>query len=127
VPDEAFEPVTGDDKAYARGVKGRNRRERAGQLPQEYAVTVLEDAAALREYFGDLNASEDTLEEVAAKEDVYQKHRRSRAFGRRRLVADLWTAAFFWPLRKGAPEPPTHGVWQRLSYDQIGRAPRREA
>lgn len=117
IPDDVFDPVTGDDKKYASAVKKRNRQERAGQLPQQYAVTVIEDEATLRDYFAEINAPEETADDVAAKEEAYQSRRRARAFRRKRLVADLWTAAAFWPLRTGAPEPPTHGVWRRLAGD----------
>ena len=31
-----------------------------------------------------------------------------------RLIADTWTAAFFWPLTPDAPEPPTQATFARL-------------
>jgi hypothetical protein len=40
IPDEAFEPVAGDDRRLATGLKKRNRQERSGQLYmiRSYAV-----------------------------------------------------------------------------------------
>ena len=44
-----------------------------------------------------------------------------------RLIADTWTAAFFWPLTPDAPEPPTQATFARLQAGRRGRAHRRAA
>ncbi len=119
VPDEAFDPVTGDDRTYARGVKGRNRQERRGNapLPMEYHPTSFTDPASVHRYFTALREDEETLEEAAEKARIYNQHQRSPEMFRQRLTADLWTAAFFWPLQAGEADPPTQGAWQRLARD----------
>jgi len=119
VPDEAFDPVTGDDKAYARAIKARNRQERRGNapLPMEYQLTHFSDEASVHRYFAALREEEETLSEVAAKARAYERHQRSPEMVRKSLTADLWAAAFFWPLRAGRAEPPTQGTWTRLAND----------
>jgi hypothetical protein len=107
-PDEAFAPVTGDEKTTAAGEKKRNKQERMGQLSLPVAAERLamadgDDARDAREIAGQ-------AEECAA--DVHAKQKRYRRFrdgllARKRLAADAWTAAFFWPLRADAPPPPT--------------------
>jgi hypothetical protein len=117
VPDGAFEPVTRDDKTYARAIKKRNAFERKGNQPLDYHVTVIEDAESLRRYLASLRATEETAAEVEAKATAYRRHQASPAAWRKRVQADLWTAGFFWPLRPEEPDPPTHGVWTRLADD----------
>ncbi len=110
VPVEAFEPVSGDDKKVASALKKRNRREYLEiPLPQ---VTALESVEDVHRYFAALEEDDDSV-----IEDAYNQRRRSKDFRRKRLMADLWTAAFFWPLGSGQPEPPTHGYWQQLGSD----------
>ncbi len=117
VPDGAFESIIGDDTAHARDIKRRNAIERKGQRGLEDLGWVVStpDPGAHRLVAAALSADDDSVSAVAAKADTYDRHRRSRDFLRRRLVADLWTAAFFWPLREGEPEPPSQGLWQRLA------------
>lgn len=100
IPDEAFNPVTGDDKAAASAIKKRNKAEREGQLTLELHA-VREDA--LENYAERLRQveamPEDSAEQVRLKEQAYQALQADYRFQRRKLQADLWTAAFFWTLK----------------------------
>ncbi|MFT4037799.1 MAG: N-6 DNA methylase [Thermomicrobiales bacterium] len=121
VPDAAFDPVTGDSKAYASTVKKRNRGERKheAQLSLEVAgwqVSVVTDPERLARHFAAERAADD-LRAVQAQTAAFRERQRSVAFQRRKLAADLWTAAFFWPLHPGAANPPTDAVWRRLAAD----------
>jgi hypothetical protein len=119
IPDDVFEPVTGDDKKFAAAVKKRNRQEK-NQIGLDLlgtAITVLttsDDAAA---YFRKLDASEDSVSDVEAKAREYRRHQTSPDAWRKRIQADLWTAAAFWPLQTGEPEAPTQAIWLQLSSD----------
>jgi hypothetical protein len=118
VPDAAYDPVTGDNKTYAATIKRRNRAERTGQRTLEDAgwqVTDVSDEAARRRYFASLAAADETLAGVAMKELEFYRHQRDPEVLHRKLTADLWTAAFFWPLGVGEANPPTDGVWRRLA------------
>jgi len=103
IPDEGFTPVAGDHKPTASAFKKRNKAERAGQLslmatvlqtPEDLARWAAERARQLAEM------PEDTATQVLAKADEYARYRGSPEFARRRLEADLWTAAFFWPMKE---------------------------
>ncbi len=117
VPDGVFEPVTGDDRTQALAVATRNRRERAGQRGFDVHATHLADKASVRRYVASMEAEEETLTDVAAKANAFQRRQGSAEVWRTRLRADLWTAAAFWPLQAGEPEPPTQAAWERLCAD----------
>jgi methylase of polypeptide subunit release factors len=106
IPDEAFNPVTGDHKPTAASLKKRNKGERtSGQLP--LMVTVLESLDDLQRWVTErarqLNAMpEDDATQVQAKSEAYRQLTESEKYARRKLEYDLWTAAFFW--RISAPD-----------------------
>ena len=117
IPTDAFKEVTGDEKAYASAIRKRNTQEQKGQLGFTWTVTPIADGEALRSYFGVLESEDDSVATVAEKGVLYKRHRQSPDYWRKQLIADLWTAAFFWPLQTGAPEPPTQATWERLAND----------
>jgi hypothetical protein len=100
IPDNAYKPVTGDDKAAASAFRKRNKKEReakaSGQLSLglEFAVTpAASPTAAARA----LNAMpDDSVAAVRAKARQYQELR-DGAYGDM-VCFNLWTAAFFSPL-----------------------------
>lgn len=113
VPDDAFDPVTGDDRKVASAVRKRNREERSGQRsldlgPAEPISTT--DAAA---YHDLITQPERLPEEVEAKERKYQAWRSSETFRRQKLECDIWCAAFFWPLTDADGWLPTTASYLR--------------
>ena len=109
IPDDAYKTVTGDDKEAAKLYRQRNKQERTGQrsmvleTPQAISVKLGEDFAV----FGALDERSPT--DVQAKEDLYQQLRGS---GTRwwdvKTACDLWTYAFFAPLRTAGPDGLDH-------------------
>jgi hypothetical protein len=95
IPDEAFDPVTGDDKQVARSLKKQNRSECQGQrsLPFEAKkeITSLLDAyQPLREL------PDDTPEQIRRKVESYQKiQSHGSKWWQDNTACHLWTAAFF--------------------------------
>jgi len=95
IPDEAFDPVTGDDKQVARSLKKQNRFECQGQrsLPFEAKkeITSLLDAyQPLREL------PDDTPEQIRRKVEAYQKiQSHGSKWWQYNTACHLWTAAFF--------------------------------
>jgi hypothetical protein len=83
VPDEAFRPADGDDRAYARSLRRANARPVPGQ------------ATLFSEHGGYTHANE-----ALAKSPAW---RDSAAFRAKRLVADAWCAAFAWAKTPDAP------------------------
>jgi hypothetical protein len=116
IPDEAFEPVTGDDKKVSSTLKKRNKEERKGQIAFDFHglhETPTEDYATFTRQLESM--PEDTPEQVAAKEAAYTAMQANIQAQQRRLLADIWTAAFFWHLQtdpNGSLTAPTQGEWR---------------
>jgi len=110
VPGAAFDSVKGDDRKFASAVKKRNQREQRGEDSLHYEGGIQPDAelAVLR-----------TVEDLASVDPEraraeYEEWEASQEHRRKVLLANLWTSAFFWPLKDGAPEPPTDGFLRRV-------------
>jgi hypothetical protein len=108
VPDDAFQPLTGDDKKTATALRARNRRERGGQgsfLRELFVEAGEETAAELESNLAEVEAlDEDDLATVARKAAAFADYERSPAYRRKRDEYDLWTAAFFWSIPAGDAE-----------------------
>mgnify|MGYP000588225425 CR=1 FL=1 len=121
IPDEAFTPRTGDDRAVAGELKKRNRKERSGQryLPFDPVSAIPQLASAT----GELSAmADDTPEQVRRKRERYERQRGEASFLRQLEACDLWTAAFFQPLKARQPAITTDTVLAHLE----GRPPSRD-
>src|SRR5581483_9570933 len=122
IPDEAFNPVTGDHKPTASALKKRNKREReSGQLA--LTVTVLESLDDLQRWVAErarqLSAMpEDNAAQVEQKREAYRQLTESEKYARKKLEYDLWTAAFFWQIQSPDAEmsvvAPTQSELARL-------------
>ncbi|MCX6702867.1 MAG: N-6 DNA methylase, partial [Candidatus Wolfebacteria bacterium] len=116
IPDEAFNPAFGDDKATAAALKKRNKRERggshsdpAGQLGFRFEgthMTSMEDLARwLAERAAQVDAMpEDDSTQVQAKAKAFDDYHATREYLKNRFELDLWTAAFFWKIPKADAE-----------------------
>lgn len=101
IPDEAFSPAFGDDKATAAALKKRNKAERAGQMGLD--IYVIEDEEDLQAWMARRAQAldelpEETAEQVGQKEQSHQDYLASPQYRRKKLEYDLWTAAFFWKM-----------------------------
>lgn len=114
IPDEAFTPVTGDDKKVASAFKKRNRNERAApslsQKRLDFEAVVEEH---LREYVGLAQQlsdfAEDRPEDVKRKAGLYEESRANVHWFRDSQLANAWTGAFFVPLTiRNDPAVPTY-------------------
>jgi len=108
IPDGAYKPVTGDDKAFARAIKAQNRAERKGQLSL-VRVTPLKTREDLQRW-REIDRLAETDPNRAEAE--YLAYWGSKDYWDRRLPYDLWTAAFFAPLKEGSAAPTTQDVKQ---------------
>lgn len=109
IPDEAYNPVTGDDKALATSLKRQNNHARQGQDSFVFKVTELHDQEALQKWI----LARDLAESEPAKaEKAYKEYETSQEKWDERLPFDLWTAAFFIPLRQGHSIPTSQHVRQ---------------
>ena len=125
IPDEAFTPIAGDDKAVCSAFKKKNKTERAGQL------SYFDAALQPWERVGDIAASllqvdelaDDTIEGVRRKQARYAEVVRSSGYEYGRLWADSWCAAFVWKKTKEFPYPITEEVFRRIEHNPFDLAP----
>lgn len=104
VPKEAYEPKTGDEKEAAKAARKANEmalRGMADLFSQDLLTAEEENYAKVLEEFARL--PEDTPEQVAAKAKLYETLREKGTLKRLLLASDLWTTAFFQPLRGTGP------------------------
>ncbi|MGA7502164.1 MAG: N-6 DNA methylase, partial [Isosphaeraceae bacterium] len=100
IPDEAFEPIEGDDKAVCRDYRKQNRDERNRQ-------TTMFDLFARSETIRLSNIGpamariesmiDDSIEAIHAKDEAYRELKKSRPYEFAKLLADAWCAAFVIP------------------------------
>ena len=103
IPDEAFKPITGDDKEYCTKYKKQNKKERESRMldmfGQEEAAH--EEYCKLREAVSRINALADgDVQGVKEQAAVYEAVMKSDECQYSHLVADAWCAAFLWEKRE---------------------------
>lgn len=119
IPDEAFTPVEGDDKTIAKEVVKINKNQKNSQSLAAW-VTHEEEKIDTERFIKLSDLPEDKPEGVAKKEDCYNQLMKSYSYGHQKLLADAWTAAFFWPLTKETRDAPTQGVLRLLHEGDSG-------
>ena len=117
VPDEAWEPIEGDDKKVASALKKRNKVA-AGQQELDLGGARPAEQERVIQAVAELEAAGDgDLAAVGQKQQRWQGILESEAYRHQRFVADVWCAAFVWPKVPGelAEAAPVNGVWMRLA------------
>lgn len=112
IPDAAYDPIEGDDKAVARALKARNKAEREGQLSLGEAGL---DAAIgpLAFELAAIDAlADDAIAGAEAKEDRFRSFVTSTGYRQAKLAADAWCAAFVTRKAADAPEITTSTLRQ---------------
>lgn len=125
VPDDAYKPLSGDDKETAKHFLIRNKAERTGQGSLDFgggggglpaAAPMAGEAAALRAM------PEDSPEEIIAKRNRFEAVRAESRRWQARIAADLYVAAFLAPKVGGVPMkrdtvtiPTTAQIWSALA------------
>jgi len=124
VPDEAYEAVEGDNKDTATAIRKRNKEERLQY--SLWGASSVPDITDIARDFAQLSTlAERTPEEVRRKEQRYSDLRKpGTRWWDLKVACDLWTYAFFAPLRSGEPVPTTTNVWAAL--ERSGKDPQVE-
>lgn len=127
IPDEAFKPIEGDDKKYAKALEKQNKKERLGQhslfdLDTEAKVANTVFASGFRRI---TDTSPETLAEVRRQELAYHDFARSAEYVRALHVADAWCSAFLWRKTPEAPLAVTEEVFRNLQDPEADAAPQR--
>ena len=126
IPDDAYKPVSGDDKKLAADIRNRNRREREGQLGLELPAPP--DTSALARLWAQLSdMPDDDVDAIRRKQAVYEQARaQGSAWWTLWTACNLWTAAFFMALTPG-PSPKVLGEGSELPHSpSSGRGVRGE-
>ncbi|MDI6755462.1 MAG: Eco57I restriction-modification methylase domain-containing protein, partial [Thermodesulfobacteriota bacterium] len=115
IPDDAFKPKEGDDPVVASSIRRKNREERRGQ---QNLFMIAEDKSNLQEVASAFSAwaalPEDTAQQVTEKAKKFESLQSDYENRHQRQLADLWTAAFFWPLGKQTYDSvPTQDIFRR--------------
>ena len=114
IPDEAFKPLEGDDRETALMLGRQNRSERRGNRdllawkPAETLAVFGQTSVAIEEI------RDDTPEAVRRKASLFRARFNDRDWVREKETCDLWTAAFFQPLRPDSPSITSSAVLDRL-------------
>ena len=123
LPDEAFDPLIGDDKAVAKAYKVINKQQRdgvgaSGLIKKLSAPTSITDGAARV-----LAMPEDTLEEIEAKSRAWDRLLRDPRRLALKTACDMYVAAFLLPKTGDVPDPrhtatlplpTTEAVWRTV-------------
>lgn len=125
IPDEAYKPLTGDDKVTANHFKARNKAEKAGQGSLDFtggggSLPAAPPFKARASRVKDL--PENTPREIAAKARAFEDLHNGPEMWTWGQAADLYIAAFLLPKTGGVPQDPhmanlptTGHVWQHLA------------
>ncbi|MCP3962315.1 MAG: N-6 DNA methylase [bacterium] len=122
IPDAAFKPIEGDDKAFCRELKKYNKQAR--ETRQE---TLFDLRGEPWERIGDLASglldldgiSDATAEGVRRKEERWGEILQSEGYETSRLWADAWCAAFLWEKVDDSekPYPITEQVFRKMEQN----------
>ncbi|MCL6608479.1 MAG: N-6 DNA methylase [Geminicoccaceae bacterium] len=100
IPDAAYAPLEGDDRAVARKLLERNRKERGEDRNDLFFHDVPDLLRTLAAGLERIAAMpEATLAQVQAKRGAFRAWQASPEHERLKLACDLWCAAFFLPKR----------------------------
>lgn len=118
IPDEAFQPIEGDDKKVASALRKRNRQEREGQITLPLVAEPQAPYGSLAHRLAGLDAiPDDTITGIHEKEFQFRSLEESFEYQKAHLAADAWCVAFAWKKTGGAPPPLTHDVFVRIQRD----------
>lgn len=127
IPDEAYKPLTGDDRETAVWFRKRNRAEREGQASFDWAGgggTGLPPARLARDDRGLRALPEDSPDDIRRKRERFGA--RDPGWWADKAACDLYVSAFLAPKAGGVPDnpntasiPTTRAVRARLTGGQV--------
>lgn len=128
IPDDAFNPIEGDDPKYATTMKKVNREERKARETGQRSIFELVEPPADYGYLTEAmhaldDTPDDTLDEVRRKEAQYAALASDPEYVKARLLADAWCAAFVWEkapsIHNGQPLPMTDLLYRRMEDNPL--------
>jgi len=123
VPDEAFQPLEGDERASVTSLKKQNRAERAGQETLRFGIAVSDTTSRLGDAVRELDQIDDSnIEGIRVKEKRYRVLLESDDLRQALNTANAWCAAFIAPRTPSAPRW-THDAFRRVSEVGLSSLP----
>ena len=128
IPDEAFDkPLTGDDPAWTRKLKARNKSERlrgADQFSLFDDATLDVETSALTKRARELEELRtSTLAQARERADAWRRFEADPDLAVRKLAADAWCAAFVQPKNPDHGQGITHDILRRIVEDPSSAPP----
>lgn len=105
IPDEAYKPLTGDDKETARGYARHNRQQREGKGSTGFLADLKPPASLIDAARALTDMPEDTLEQISAKQTAFERLHAGTSWINLKTACDCYVAAFFASKTGGAPGP----------------------
>ncbi len=116
IPDEAFNPIEGDNKKVCSEWKKRNKAQHSGQLslfaPDLQPWERLGDLGSEMRKFEEMG--DNTVMQVHQKEAYYEQMRISESYQSSKLWADIWCAAFVWKKTDEFAYPITEEIFRNF-------------
>ena len=129
IPDNAYKPLSGDDKGTAKDFAKRNKSEKSGQGSLNFGTGggTLPPAKTLADWGGNLRSLPETsLAEIDAKAQAFRDWRGGTAWYGWKVACDAYIAAFLCPKTGGLPVshqkamiPTTTHVWDAMAGRQL--------
>jgi hypothetical protein len=119
VPDEAFNPIEGDNKEICKEFKRVNKDEHNLQRRLFAATTEpWQQLGNLAVSLANLDAvADDSLEGIREKQRMYEETIQSADYLSGRFWADAWCAAFVWKKTRNFNYPITEEVFRRIEHN----------
>ncbi|MBM3346871.1 MAG: type II DNA modification enzyme, partial [Betaproteobacteria bacterium] len=105
IPDEAYKPLTGDDKDTAKAYGRHNKQQRAGKGATGFLAELKPPAGLIDAARALAGMPEDTLAEIAAKRTAFARLHAGRNWLNLKIASDCYVAAFFAGKTGGRPGP----------------------
>ncbi|HII01974.1 TPA: N-6 DNA methylase, partial [Methanosarcinaceae archaeon] len=119
IPNNAFNPVEGDDKKVASHFKKINREQKKNKTFTGWLVKDGTAKVCCREFAKLDEEIEQTPKEVIEKRDHYEALLSSKEYNRLKFLSDLWTSAFFWPLTDEKEDVITNGTFMAYASNDL--------
>ena len=117
LPQEAFKPIEGDDKAVVSSLAKRNKQEAGGQGSLFGAEEARTSNADLIEAASGLVGAGLSLGDIHVQQQRLRQYAGSDAYRAAKLHADAWCAAFVWPRTATSVTCPTTATLQSMVDD----------
>jgi hypothetical protein len=127
IPDEAYEPLAGDDKELSKVHLRRNKEQREGKGSTGFLASLKPPAALIDAARMLAEMPENTLAEIAAKERAFNQLHNGPGWFNLKLACDAYVAAFFQPKTGAVPEPADIAATTMPETDHMWAAARGDA